>query len=92
MSKKSNTTVSTQNVIEYETAPHTPIPVAYAVAAARSESGMTQKQLAAKTGIAQGDISRLENGLSNPSFSTLVRIAEAMGMEVHICFTKKSET
>ena len=38
---------------------------------ARKSSGMTQKQLSEKTGIAQADISKLESGSANPSLRTL---------------------
>lgn len=37
---------------------------------ARKASGLTQKQLAEKTGIAQADISKLENGNVNPSLQS----------------------
>lgn len=47
---------------------------------ARKASGLTQKQLAERTGIAQADISKLENGSANPSLRTLRRLAEGMGM------------
>ena len=40
-----------------------------------------------RTGIAQGDISRLENGNANPSLNTLKRLATAMGMTLKIEFT-----
>ena len=40
---------------------------------ARKSSGMTQKQLSEKTGIAQADISKLESGSANPSLRTLQR-------------------
>lgn len=53
---------------------------------ARKKTGLTQKQLAEKTGIAQGDISRLENGNANPSLQTLQRLASAMGMKMKIEF------
>ena len=43
---------------------------------AREELGLTQKELSEKTGITQGDISRLENGNANPSIKTLRRLAE----------------
>lgn len=45
---------------------------------ARKASGLTQKDLAEKTGIAQGEISRLENGNANPSLNTLKRLANGM--------------
>ena len=54
---------------------------------ARKASGLTQKQLSEKTGITQGDISRLENGNANPSLRTLQRLAEGMGMKLDISFT-----
>lgn len=57
-----------------------------AIISAREETGMTQKELAEKTGIAQGDISRLENGYSNPSLKTLQRIAEGLGKSLVIDF------
>ena len=52
---------------------------ASAVASARALSGMSQKQLAAATGIDQSDISKIERGVANPSVSTLERIAKALG-------------
>ena len=55
---------------------------------ARKSSGLTQKQLSERTGITQGDISRLENGNANPSLRTLRRLAEGMGMKLDISFTK----
>ena len=52
----------------------------------RKESGLTQKQLAEQTGIAQGDISKIENGNGNPSLKTLKRLASAMGMKLKLEF------
>ena len=53
---------------------------------ARKASGLTQKELADKTGIAQGDISKLENGSANPSLKTLQRLAAGMGMQLKLEF------
>ncbi len=53
---------------------------------ARKSGGMTQRQLAEKTGIAQGDISKLENGSANPSLRTLQRLASGMGMKLKVEF------
>ena len=50
-----------------------------AVIDARKESGLTQQQLAERTGISQADISKLENGNANPSLKTLQRLASANG-------------
>ena len=49
------------------------------VAYARALAGMTQKELAASSGIDQSDISKIERGIANPSVSTLERIAAALG-------------
>ena len=54
---------------------------------ARKTTGLTQKQLSELTGIAQGDISRIENGNANPSLNTLKRLATAMDMSLKIEFT-----
>ena len=53
---------------------------------ARKKSGLTQKQLSERTGIAQADISKLERGNANPSLRTLQRLAAGMGMNVRIEF------
>ena len=53
---------------------------------ARKASGLTQQQLAEKTGIAQADISKLENGSANPSLRTLRRLAAGMGMQLNLEF------
>ena len=53
---------------------------------ARKETGLTQKQLAEKSGISQGDNSKLENGNANPSLRTLQRLAAGMGKTLHITF------
>ncbi len=53
---------------------------------ARKESGLTQKQLSEKSGIAQSDISKIENGNANPSIRTLQRLALAMGRTLKIQF------
>ena len=55
---------------------------------ARIEKGMTQKELAERTGIAQGDISKLERGNANPSIRTLQRLAAGMGMSLQIKFVQ----
>ena len=52
----------------------------------RKEKGITQKELAERTGIYQADISKIERGLANPSLSTLKRLAEGMGMELQLAF------
>lgn len=53
---------------------------------ARKKKGITQKELSERTGIAQGDISKMENGNANPSIRTLQRLAAAMDMSLKIEF------
>lgn len=53
---------------------------------ARNAEGLTQKELSVRSGIAQGDISKLENGNANPSIRTLQRLATAMGKKLRIEF------
>ena len=60
--------------------------IAQAMIDARKESGLTQKQLSERTGIAQADISKLERGNANPSLRTLQRLADGMGMNIRIEF------
>ena len=52
----------------------------------REKQHLTQKELAELTGIAQADISRLENGTANPSLKTLKRLAAGMGATLKIEF------
>ncbi|MBE6106813.1 helix-turn-helix domain-containing protein [Anaerovibrio lipolyticus] len=58
-----------------------------AIIDARKKSGLTQKELAERTGIAQADISKLENGNANPSLRTLKRLAAGMGMKIKLEFS-----
>ena len=60
--------------------------IVQAIIDARKVSGLTQKDLAERTGIAQADISKLENGNANPSLKTLQRLADGMGMKLKLEF------
>ena len=51
---------------------------------ARAAAGLTQKELAEKTGINQADISRIERGIANPSISTLERLAAGLNAKLSI--------
>ncbi|WP_296955004.1 helix-turn-helix domain-containing protein [uncultured Dialister sp.] len=53
---------------------------------ARRETGLTQQELAKRTGITQADISKIENGNANPSLKTLQRLAAGMGRKLKIEF------
>lgn len=61
-----------------------------AIADARAEQNLTQKQVAERTGIAQAEISRLENGSRNPSIKLLQRLADGLGYTLKIEFVPKT--
>lgn len=50
----------------------------------RTKAGLTQEQVAQKMQTQKSNISRLEKGNSNPSWSTLVKYAHACGFELSI--------
>jgi predicted transcriptional regulator len=60
-----------------------------AIVDARTSQNLTQKELAARTGINQADISKLENGTRNPTINLLKRLADGMGMTLKIEFVPK---
>ena len=62
-----------------------------AIIEARTSKNLTQKELSERTGIAQTEISKLENGTRNPSIKLLQRLAEGMEMDLSISFVPKNE-
>jgi transcriptional regulator with XRE-family HTH domain len=50
--------------------------------AVRRERGVTLEALAGKTGITKGFLSQVERGMKAPSISTLMRIAQVLGVTV----------
>ena len=58
----------------------------------RKARGMTQRQLAAKSGIQQAEISRIEAGTSNPTLSTVAILAGALGAELSLRAQKQGKT
>jgi len=56
---------------------------------ARKSCNITQKQLSESTGIAQSDISKIENGSGNPTLKILQRLAEGLGMNLKVEFVPK---
>ncbi len=57
----------------------------------RKQLGMTQKQVAEISGIAQADLSRFEHGKGNITAETLERIATVMGLNIDVTFEEKKE-
>ena len=56
---------------------------------ARISQNLSQKELSERTGIAQTEISKLENGTRNPSIKLLQRLADGMGMVLNVSFVPK---
>jgi ribosome-binding protein aMBF1 (putative translation factor) len=56
--------------------------VAMQVVELREKHGLTQIQLAERSGIDQGDISRIERGSAMPNEKTLIRIADALNADL----------
>jgi transcriptional regulator with XRE-family HTH domain len=52
----------------------------------RRQAGLTQPQLAEIVEMQVGSLSRIERGKAAPSFSTLSKLAEALGVEVRDFF------
>jgi transcriptional regulator with XRE-family HTH domain len=47
--------------------------------AARVELGLSQEEIADRSGVPQGEISRIERGERDPRVSTVLRLAKAIG-------------
>ena len=56
--------------------------IAQALIDARQTTGLTQNELAERSGITQGDISKLEHGKLNTSIKILQRLASAIGKQL----------
>jgi DNA-binding XRE family transcriptional regulator len=57
--------------------------LAYQFKELRKKKNLTQEQLAEKTGIEKGQISRIENGKYNLTLATINKIATALGAKVN---------
>lgn len=79
---------------EYEKIKDTPIEFSIreiSLSEIRKALGITQKELAEKTGFSQSDISKMEQGKKRLPMKRLRQLADGMGMEVkiHITFVPK---
>lgn len=61
------------------------------IVSTRNQLGITQKQLAEKSGVSQANISKIENGSYRPSISILRRIADGFGKRLVIEFEDREE-
>lgn len=48
----------------------------------RTEKGMLQNEIARMLGMDKGFISNIENGKTNPTLATIVKLAKAIGVSV----------
>lgn len=53
---------------------------------AREKSGMTQEELAQKANINRTTLSRIETGVRNATIGTLMKLSQAMGLDMKISF------
>ncbi len=58
----------------------------------RLQAGLTQAELAARVGISQPNVARLESGINPPNLSTLRKIADALSADVVVAFEKRATT
>ena len=59
-----------------------------ALTAARHRSGLSQRALADKVGLAQSHISKIERGAVDPQISSLIEIARVLGLELSLVPTQ----
>ncbi|HEC64178.1 MAG TPA: XRE family transcriptional regulator [bacterium] len=57
----------------------------------REKLGMTQEELAKKSGIPRTTITKIETGYQNTSIGKLMQLAEAMDLEVEVKFVKSKK-
>jgi transcriptional regulator with XRE-family HTH domain len=56
----------------------------------RKHKNLTQLDLEVKCGIDNGDISRIENGRKNLELYTIVKLAEALDVDLYELFVKEN--
>ena len=55
-----------------------------AIIEGRTKKGLTQKKLAQKIGTKQSSIARFESGTYNPTISFVKKLADALGVTIHV--------
>lgn len=59
--------------------------------ASRKALKLTQTQLVGRTGITPGYLSEIENGRANPTLDMMVKLSEAVGVDVSILLRPDGE-
>ena len=57
----------------------------------RKSKRVTQEELARMTGISQPNVTRFESGSYNPSLAMMVKMAEALGMELKVALIDRKQ-
>ena len=68
------------------------IALAQAVRARRLAEGLSLDQLCTRSGVSKGALVALENGDANPTFGTLVRVADALQTPISMLFEEADPT
>lgn len=79
-----DTAVMTTLFTDETDAPDTGYDIIQELVRARKNLKLTQKDLSARTGVTQADISRIESGTRNPSLRLVRRLAKGVGMELKL--------
>jgi predicted transcriptional regulator len=58
--------------------------IGLSIGAYRQRHGLTQTELGARVGMSQSQVARLERMDHTPSFETLLRLADALGLKIEI--------
>ena len=78
--------LDTTDAVRADAAQNRKVEVARAFREARLAAGVSQAELARRTGIQQAAISRFEQGKSNPTLETLADLAEGIGLSLKVRF------
>lgn len=62
--------------------------VAQRIKIARENQGLSQEELAAKAGIARPNIARIEQGRHMPTYSTLLKVANVLNLDINHLLAK----
>ena len=57
----------------------------------RKSKRVTQEELSRMTGISQPNVTRFESGSYNPSLAMMVKMAEALGMELKVALIDRKQ-
>ena len=52
----------------------------------RHKLGLTQAEVAERSQVPQSEVSRIETGKANPTYATLVALADALGADLQLSF------